>query len=140
MRAETGTLDVSVSCHLSPCNPRASEAHTNEIQLLVEPSRRNYSRSQHHATHFIMLLAARRLVFSILFNAIVLAKIVHLYVNAHSFSLAAFLVCLPVFLIPDVLVLLLVWSLLQNRRGRCSLLSTVASCLVRYGWPFLLKT
>lgn len=80
-----------------------------------------------------MLLAARRLVFSILFNAIVLAKIVHLYVNAHSFSLAAFLVCLPVFLIPDVLVLLLVWSLLQNRRGRCSLLSTVASCLVRYG-------
>ncbi|KID84895.1 sulfatase domain-containing protein [Metarhizium guizhouense ARSEF 977] len=77
-----------------------------------------------------MLLAARRLVFSILFNAIVLAKIVHLYVNAHSFSLAAFLVCLPVFLTPDVLVLLLVWSLLQNRRGRCSLLSTVASCLV----------
>ncbi|KHN95544.1 sulfatase domain-containing protein [Metarhizium album ARSEF 1941] len=77
-----------------------------------------------------MLPAARRLVFSILFVAVVLAKTVHLYVNAHFFPWATFLVCVPFFLAPDLLVLSFVWSLLQHKRGRLSQLCAAVSCLI----------
>ncbi len=74
---------------------------------------------------------SRRLIFSLCFVSIVLAKIVRLYINAHSFSLGTLLICLPVFFIPDALLLAGTWGLLQHRRGRFSILSAVAACFLR---------
>ncbi|OAA38146.1 sulfatase domain-containing protein [Metarhizium rileyi] len=77
-----------------------------------------------------MFPSARRLIFSVFFVSVALAKVVRLYINAHSFSLGTFVLCLPIFLIPDALVLLAVWSLLQHRRGRMAILGSILSCIV----------
>lgn len=74
---------------------------------------------------------ARRLIFSLCFNAIVLAKVVRLYINGHSFSFGTLLLCLPAFFIPDALLLAGTWTLLQHRRGRFSILSIIAATLLR---------
>jgi hypothetical protein len=45
--------------------------------------------------------------------------------------------CLPAFFIPDALLLAGTWSLLQHKRGRFSILSTVAACFLAYVYSLL---
>ena len=61
-----------------------------------------------------------------------------LYINAHSFTAFTLVVCLPAFLLCDALALVAVWSLLQHKRGRFSILSAFVACFITYGTPSFL--
>ena len=79
----------------------------------------------------------RRLVLANLAVSIVLAKLVRLYINAHSFSYGTLVFCLPAFFIPDALLLAGSWALLQHKRGRFSILSTAAACFLAYVYSIM---
>lgn len=70
-------------------------------------------------------------VFAVFCVSVVATKILRLTLNAHSFSAIAYLVYLPVLVVPDVLLACAEWLLLRRKNGLVSLLAFVAGCLIR---------
>lgn len=71
------------------------------------------------------------LVFSVFSVSLAAAKSLRLYGNAHAFPFSIFILCLPVFLLPEFGLLCLEWALLRRPDRLPGLLTFGAAVVAR---------
>lgn len=69
-------------------------------------------------------------LFAIFFVSTTTTKLLRLFLNAHVFPTGVFIFCLPVFIVPDIVLTSLVWLLLRRRNGLFALLAFVVGALI----------
>lgn len=68
--------------------------------------------------------------FAIYFVSVTTTKLLRLSLNAHVFPTGVFVFCLPTFIVPDLVLITLIWILLRRRNGLFALLGFGLACLI----------
>ncbi|EFY91068.1 Sulfatase domain containing protein [Metarhizium acridum CQMa 102] len=69
-------------------------------------------------------------LFAIFFVSVSTTKLLSLSLNAHVFPTGVFVFCLPTFIVPDIVLITLIWILLRRRNGLFALLGFCLACLI----------
>jgi hypothetical protein len=69
-------------------------------------------------------------LFAIFFVSVTTTKVLRLFLNANVFPTGVFVFCLPAFIVPDIILISLVWLLLRRKNGLLALIAFVVGCLI----------
>ncbi|ODA77234.1 hypothetical protein RJ55_06861 [Drechmeria coniospora] len=70
------------------------------------------------------------LIFAIFSVSVLSTKLLRLYLNAHSFSAVAFVIFLPIFVLPDAVLICSEWLFLRRKNGTLPFMAFAVACLI----------